>query len=131
MGALEIPNDPAALERPEPDVFDPNCPTRQVLDRIGDRWTVLVVLTLLHATLRFTELRRAIAGITPKALTATLRALERDGLVERQIYAEVPPRVEYRLTDLGRSLERPLRAITDWAEEHITEIETARRRATG
>src|SRR5919204_6088598 len=114
------------LMTPPPDVFDPNCPTRQVLDRIGDRWTVLVVLTLLGRTLRFTELRREIRGVTPKALTATLRALERDGLVERRVYAEVPPRVEYTLTELGASLEAPLRAITDWAEEHITEIERAR-----
>src|SRR5919204_5785839 len=114
------------LMTPPPDVFDPNCPTRQVLDRIGDRWTVLVVLTLLDGTLRFTELRRAIPGVTPKALTATLRSLERDGLVERQVYAEVPPRVEYRLTPLGRSLEAPLRAIKDWAEDHITAIEGAR-----
>jgi DNA-binding HxlR family transcriptional regulator len=109
-----------------PNVFDPNCPTRQVLDRIGDRWTVLVILTLLGRTLRFTELRQQIQGITPKALTATLRALERDGLVARRVYAEVPPRVEYTLTDLGRSLEAPLRAITDWAEQHIGEIERAR-----
>jgi DNA-binding HxlR family transcriptional regulator len=112
-----------------PDVFDPNCPTRQVLDRIGDRWTVLVVLTLLDRTLRFTELRRAIPGVTPKALTATLRALERDGLVERRVYAEVPPRVEYSLTPLGRSLEQPLGAIKEWAETNITEIEAARARA--
>ena len=121
-----------ATEKPlavPPNVFDPNCPTRQVLDRIGDRWTVLVVLTLLDATLRFTELRRAIPGVTPKALTATLRGLERDGLVERRVFAEVPPRVEYTLTPLGRSLEQPLRAIKDWAEEHIAEIEAARTRA--
>ena len=121
-----------ATEKPlafPPNVFDPNCPTRQVLDRIGDRWTVLVVLTLLDATLRFTELRRAIPGVTPKALTAALRGLERDGLVERQVFAEVPPRVEYTLTPLGRSLEQPLRAIKDWAEEHIAEIEAARTRA--
>jgi DNA-binding HxlR family transcriptional regulator len=121
MGTSRIPAAP-----PPPNVFDPNCPTRQVLDRIGDRWTVLVVLTLLDTTLRFTELRRAIPGVTPKALTATLRGLERDGLVERRVFAEVPPRVEYTLTPLGRSLEEPLRAIREWAEEHIGEIEEAR-----
>jgi DNA-binding HxlR family transcriptional regulator len=124
MEATEIPR-----AAPPPNVFDPDCPTRQVLDRIGDRWTVLVVLTLLDDTLRFTELRRAIPGVTPKALTATLRALERDGLVERRVYAEVPPRVEYSLTPLGRSLEQPLGAIKEWAETNITEIEAARARA--
>jgi DNA-binding HxlR family transcriptional regulator len=123
MEATEIP-----IAVPPPNVFDQNCPTRQVLDRIGDRWTVLVVLTLLDRTLRFTELRRAIPGVTPKALTATLRALERDGLMERRIYAEVPPRVEYSLTPLGRSLEAPLAAIKEWAEANITEIEAARAR---
>ena len=109
-----------------PDVFDRNCPTRQVLDRVGDRWTVLVVLTLTSGSRRFTELRGCVAGITPKMLTSTLRGLERDGLVSRRIYAEVPPRVEYTLTPLGRSLCAPMQAITDWAEEHIREIEAAR-----
>ena len=111
---------------PPPDVFDQSCPTRQVLDRVGDRWTVLVVLTLTSGSRRFTELRGCVAGITPKMLTSTLRGLERDGLVSRRIYAEVPPRVEYTLTPLGHSLCAPMQAITDWAEEHIREIEAAR-----
>jgi DNA-binding HxlR family transcriptional regulator len=110
------------------DVFDPQCPTRQVLDRIGDRWTVLVVLTLLDGTRRFTELRQLVPGITAKVLTATLRGLERDGLVRRVVYAEVPPRVEYTLTDLGRSLEEPLSSIRDWAQQHMPAIEKARSR---
>jgi DNA-binding HxlR family transcriptional regulator len=107
-------------------IFDPDCPTRAVLDRIGDRWTVLVVLVLLAGTRRFGELRDQIAGVSPKVLTATLRALERDGLVRRHVYAEVPPRVDYTLTELGRSLETPLRAIRDWAETNMPAIETAR-----
>jgi DNA-binding HxlR family transcriptional regulator len=110
-------------------VFDPACPTRAVLDRIGDRWTVLVVLILLSGTRRFGELRDQIAGVSPKVLTATLRALERDGLVVRHVYAEVPPRVDYTLTPLGRSLETPLRAIRDWAETNMPAIEAARRAA--
>jgi DNA-binding HxlR family transcriptional regulator len=126
---MESPEIPIPARRP--DLFDPNCPTRQLLDRIGDRWTVLVVLTLLKGTLRFTELRRAIPGVTPKALTATLRGLERDGMVDRRVFAEVPPRVEYTLTPLGRSLEAPLRAIKQWAEGHITEIEESRSRIAG
>lgn len=107
-------------------VFDPNCPTRAVLDRIGDRWTVLVVLILSTGTHRFTQLRNRVAGITPRALTVTLRALERDGLVERRVHAEVPPRVEYSLTELGRSLESPLTALRLWAEQHMPEVERAR-----
>ncbi|HEX9334778.1 MAG TPA: helix-turn-helix domain-containing protein [Pseudonocardiaceae bacterium] len=107
-------------------VFDPACPTRAVLDRIGDRWTVLVVLILLSGTQRFGELRDQIRGVSPKVLTATLRALERDGLVVRHVYAEVPPRVDYTLTELGRSLETPLRAIRDWAETNMPAIERAR-----
>lgn len=109
-----------------PNVRDPECPTRTVLDRIGDRWGVLVVLYLLEGTQRFSELRERIGGITPKALTHVLRVLERDGLVERMVYAEVPPRVEYSLTLLGRSLEPVINAITGWAEANIGDIEKAR-----
>nr|WP_084958812.1 helix-turn-helix domain-containing protein [Thermoactinospora rubra] len=111
------------------DAFDPNCPTRLVLDRIGDKWTVLVVLILKDGPLRFTQLRDRIGGITPKVLTQTLRAMARDGLVTRQIYPEVPPRVEYSLTPLGHSLQGPIRAITDWAEENVTEVMAAREAA--
>lgn len=120
-----------AADEPAFDVFNPLCPTRQVLDRIGDRWTVMIVLTLLDGTKRFGELREAIEGISPKVLTAALRGLERDGLVDRRIYAEVPPRVEYTLTALGRTLEAPLRAVRDWAEQHMPEIEQARSRPVG
>ena len=112
------------LHRPDP--FDARCPTRQVLDRVGDRWTVLIVLTLLQGTKRFGELRERLVGVSPKVLTAALRSLERDGLVVRQVYAEVPPRVEYTLTSLGRTLEAPLRALRDWAETHMPEIDAAR-----
>ena len=106
--------------------FDPNCPTRLVLDRIGDKWSVLVVLSLRDGRRRFTELRDMIGGVTPKVLTQTLRAMERDGLVTRQVYAEVPPRVEYGLTALGRSLQAPIEAITEWAERHAADITAAR-----
>jgi DNA-binding HxlR family transcriptional regulator len=109
-----------------PNVRDPECPTRTVLDRMGDRWGVLVVLHLLEGTRRFSELRDRIGGITPKALTHVLRALERDGLLERMVYAEVPPRVEYSLTPLGRSLSPVIDVITGWAEANIYAIEKAR-----
>ena len=89
------------------DVFDPDCPTRLVLDRIGDKWTVLAVLLLSSGPLRFTELRDRIGKVAPKVLTQTLRRLQRDGLVSREIFAEVPPRVVYTLTPMGESLIAP------------------------
>ena len=117
-------------------LFDPACPTRHALDRIGDKWTVMIVETLArHAAderttpaLRFTELRALVRGITPKVLTQALRALERDGLLARCVHAEVPPRVEYALTPLGRSLREPLAAVRRWAETNIAAISDARRR---
>lgn len=105
-----------------PDAFARDCASRVVLDRIGDRWTVLIVVALSDGALRFSQLRSKIEGITPKVLTQTLRALERDGLVTRTVFAEVPPRVEYELTDLGRDLRAPIDAIRVWAEEHAARI---------
>jgi DNA-binding HxlR family transcriptional regulator len=101
---------------------------RLVLDRIGDRWTVLIVGALGDGTRRFSELRDAIGGVTPKVLTQTLRALERDGLLTRKVYAQVPPRVEYTLTDLGRDLITPIGVIRTWAEQHMQEVLAARAR---
>ena len=106
--------------------YDRNCPTRRVLDRIGDRWTVLVVGSLSDGSLRYTELRDRIDGISQKMLTQTLRGLERDGLVTRTITAQVPPRVDYELTSAGRSLRGPLKALENWATEHMGEINDAR-----
>jgi DNA-binding HxlR family transcriptional regulator len=108
------------------DAFDPECPTRVVLDRVGDKWTVLVIGALAAQPRRFTELRGAIGGVAPKVLTQTLRALERDGLVTRTVYAQVPPRVDYELTDTGRSLIAPLGVLTDWAETHVSQILASR-----
>jgi DNA-binding HxlR family transcriptional regulator len=110
------------------DAYDPKCPTRHVLDRIGDKWTVLVVGSLREGPLRFTQLRLAIGGVAPKVLTQTLRALERDGLVTRTVYAQVPPRVEYELTELGHTLQTPIAAIRDWAEQHMSAVVAARTR---
>jgi len=107
------------------DVFDPDCPTRLVLDRIGDKWTVLAVLLLSKGPLRFTELRDGIGRVAPKVLTQTLRRLQRDGLISREVFAEVPPRVVYTLTPLGESLIGPIRAVSDWAEEHMPAISAA------
>ncbi|WP_433008417.1 winged helix-turn-helix transcriptional regulator [Kribbella sp. CA-294648] len=107
------------------DVFDPDCPTRLVLDRIGDKWTVLAVLLLSSGPMRFTELRDGIGKVAPKVLTQTLRRLQRDGLVSREIFAEVPPRVVYTLTPMGESLIGPIQAVSDWAEEHMPAISAA------
>ena len=107
--------------------FDPNCPTRVILDRIGDKWTVLAVLLLRDGPLRFTQLRDGIGSVAPKVLTQTLRRLERDGLVTREVFAEVPPRVVYSLTPTGESLIKPIAAVTEWAETHMPVITKAQR----
>ncbi len=107
------------------DVYDKNCPTRQVLDRIADKYTVLVMVFLQGKARRFSELQRMITGISQKVLTQTLRSLERDGLLTRTVYPEVPPRVEYALTPLGTTLIAPLAALRDWAEGHIDAIVVA------
>lgn len=104
------------------DLHNPDCPSREALDRIGSKWSILIVLTLARGTHRFSELRSEIAGISPKVLTANLRSLERDGLVARAVYAEVPPRTEYTLTPLGATLIEPFTAVKEWAETHIAEI---------
>ena len=108
------------------DVFNHLCPTRLVLDRIAGKWSVLIIRRLSEGTLRFSQLRRAISGISQKALTSTLRGLERDGIVSRRLYASVPPRVEYSLTELGRSLVKLVAGVCSWAEDHIEEVQAAR-----
>jgi DNA-binding HxlR family transcriptional regulator len=114
---------------PEGDLFDPSCPSRMALDRVGDKWTVMVVeLLARHGTTRFTDLKTSVRGVTPKVLTQTLRSLERDGLVRREVFAQVPPRVEYSLTELGRSLRRPVAALRAWAQEHVGEIVASQER---
>ena len=106
-------------------VFNQRCPTRVVLDRLADKWTVMVALRLSKQTLRFGELRRQVGGISQKMLTQTLRGLERDGLVLRTIHAEVPPRVEYSLTALGHTLVPILEQIRAWAEGNIESVLSA------
>ena len=107
------------------DVYDKNCPTRHALDRIADKYTVLIIVFLQGRPRRFSELQRIITGISQKMLTQTLRSLERDGLITRTIYPEVPPRVEYALTPLGETLIEPLAALRQWAETHIESITEA------
>jgi DNA-binding HxlR family transcriptional regulator len=107
-------------------VFDSHCPTRQVLDLIADKWTVLIIRRLADGTLRFAQLRRSVDGISQKVLTNLLRSLERDGIVTRRIYASVPPKVEYSLTNLGRSLCDLVEGICRWAEANIEQVQAAR-----
>ncbi len=102
--------------------------TREVFDRIGDKWSLLVVFTLSEGPVRFNELKRQIEGISQRMLTLTLRGLERDGLLTRTIYPTIPPRVDYELTSLGRSLIAPVAALAEWAQIHISMIENARQR---
>lgn len=109
------------------DVMEDACPTRQVLGRIADKWTMLVVLALGDGTLRFSQLRSRIRGVTQKMLTQTLRGLERDGLVRRKVYPTVPVTVEYTLTPLGHSLGEAVAVVRRWTYGHIGEIEAARR----
>ena len=106
-----------------------DCPTRQLLDRIGDRWTVLVIGTLHDGPLRFSAIARAVDGVSQKMLTQTLRALVRDGLATRTSYPQIPPRVEYELTDLGRSLHETLAALERWATTNMDAVLRARERA--
>jgi len=110
-------------------VLDQNCESRQALDRIADKWTSLCVYALVSGPKRHGELRREVQGITQKMLTQTLRSMERDGLVQRTVFEQVPPRVEYALTPLGMTLQEPLVAICRWAMDHLPEVQAARARA--
>jgi len=100
----------------------------ETLDRIGDKWTVLVVGVLEQGPLRYNEIRRAVDGISQRMLTLTLKQLERDGLVTRTMYATIPPRVDYELTELGKRLMVPLRSLYDWAVKHRPAMLAARKR---
>ena len=110
-------------------VLDAQCPSRLVLDRIADKWTAIIIQLLSKKTMRYAELHRQIGGISQKMLTQTLRSLERDGLVERKVYPVVPPKVEYSLSRLGRTLIEPLRGLCRWSEKHLAELQANRARA--
>ena len=112
--------------RVEYDAFIRSCPTNQLLDRISDKWVSLVVSALAAGSMRYSDLGRKIAGVSPKMLTQTLRSLERDGIVSRTVTPSVPVRVDYELTPLGASLSRLLSAVKDWAELHIEQVNEAR-----
>ena len=129
MAGASAPNDHIDTDiDTEWDPFNRSCPSRLLLDRIGDKWSVLVIAILGEGSHRFSELRARIDGISQKMLTQTLRALERDGMVSRTVYPEIPPRVEYELTSSGHSLTVPLRALTEWAVAHMPDVVRAQRR---
>ncbi|MGM4928401.1 winged helix-turn-helix transcriptional regulator [Tardiphaga sp. 619_E2_N8_5] len=102
-----------------------------VLARVGDKWSVLVIMLLGEGPRRFNELKRMVGGISQRMLTLTLRGLERDGLVTRTVFPTVPPRVDYELTDLGRGLSDPVIKLGAWAQQHLPDIDTARKNFDG
>lgn len=114
---------------PKPNPYAAACPTRVVLDRIADKWTVLIIGLLADRPMRFNQLRKSIEGLSQKVLTQTLRALEADGMVTRTVFPTVPVTVEYALTPLGRSLGKTLDGLRVWAERNIAAILSARSRS--
>ena len=127
-GTLESPGSCEVTAPWDPHQWDARegCEVRQILDRIGDKWSLLAIALLEGRTLRFNELRREIDGISQRMLTVTLRQLERDGLVTRTVYPVVPPRVEYALTPLGQTLHSTIQALVTWTETHQDEVAAAR-----
>ena len=122
------PEVPTSRNRGRGDLFDPACPTRQLLDRIGGKWTSMAVTVLGDAhpgEIRFAELKRRMPGISQKMLAQTLRSLERDSLVARRVEATSPPRVHYSLSPLGASLREPISALRDWAELNMARVDEA------
>lgn len=114
------------MAKPDFDPFNQQCPSRKMLDQIGGRWTVLVVGALAEGPLRHSGVAERVDGISQKMLAQTLRGLERDGLVTRTAYPEMPPRVEYELTDAGRSLIAPVKALEEWVKGHMLGVLAAR-----
>ncbi|MBM7783895.1 winged helix-turn-helix transcriptional regulator [Tenggerimyces flavus] len=110
----------------DPDDHRRACKARDILDRIGDKWSLLVIRRLSNETVRFTELRRDVTGISQRMLTATLRGLERDGIVSRTVHPVVPPRVDYALTELGQTLLASVCTLVSWSYDHSDQIDEAR-----
>lgn len=124
MNKLRAPQQPPA--EPADDEHAQCRAAGQILDRIGDKWSVMVVGYLSKGPMRFNAMMRAIGGVSHRMLTLTLRGLERDGLVKRTAYPTIPPKVEYELTELGSSLIKPLRALATWAQHNRVAVEAAR-----
>lgn len=121
MQVPDFETDPA----PAPNVYSAECPTRLILDRVGDKWAVLLLGLLTGAPCRFNELRRRVGGISQKMLSQTLKSLERDGLVRRTVIPSVPVTVEYSITPLGSTLADAVEPLRRWAENHLAEVQAA------
>lgn len=111
-----------------PNAYSAQCPTRQILDRVGDKWAVLILLLVRREPMRFNALRRSIEGISQKMLSQVLKSLERDGLIRRRAIATVPVTVEYSITPLGATLASAVDPLRDWAEANLKEVQVAQRR---
>ena len=112
----------------KPNAYSADCPTRHILDRIGDKWAVLILILIRDEPKRFNALRRTIEGISQKMLSQVLKSLERDGLLKRRVFATVPVTVEYSITPLGQTLAAAVDPLRDWAEENLKEVQSAQRR---
>ena len=123
QGEVEVTT---ASERRAPRTFDPDCPVRDTLDRVGDKWSTLVLVNLASGPLRFSAVQRAIPDSSKRMLTQTVRDLERDGLVSRTVFPTKPPSVEYRLSPLGETMLEPLEALVRWSERSVAAIKAAR-----
>lgn len=124
---LTLPHDVADESAPY-NVYSRDCPAREVFNRLADKWALLLIAQLCGGPVRFNQLRRQIEGISQKVLSQTLKNLERDGLVERQVFATVPVTVEYSLTPLGRTLRETIQSLSHWAETHMPAVKAAQQR---
>lgn len=114
------------MSQTQPQVFSVNCPNRVLFEQIADKWSMMILTVLDKGPLRFNVIKRRLEGVTQKALTQTLRRLERNGFVERRVLNGSPVAVEYEITSLGRTLQKPLKALYAWTAEHLAEVDQAR-----
>ena len=122
---LSYPPQPALDRIANMGIFNTECEGHQILDKIANKWTILIIYALTQHKKRYSDLKQQIVGISPKMLVQNLRNLERNGLVERKIYPTIPPRVDYSLTPLGESLAEPLAILGEWAYQHISDVNTS------
>ena len=124
-GELNYPPQPALDRIANMGVFDTNCEGHQLLEKIANKWTILIIYALTQGKKRYSELKQQIVDISPKMLVQNLRNLERSGLIQREVFPTVPPRVDYSLTSLGESLAEPLAVFGEWAYQHIKDVNSA------
>lgn len=122
---LSYPPQPALDRIAKMGIFDTQCEGHQLLEKIANKWTILLIYALTQGKKRYSDLKQQVIGISPKMLVQNLRHLERSGLIKREVYQTVPPRVDYSLTQLGESLAEPLAVLGEWAYQHISDVEAA------